>query len=97
MSTTNDADGLVENLTLENINSTNPEVLNNGCSTPKGKKFRIPRINKCPPAPMKRRSSTTTMVSSVKRSPISFFSPPDLELFFFFASDHPLCVNDNTN
>lgn len=81
----------MENMSF-NTNSSS-EVLNNGCSTPKGKKFRIPRINKCPPAPMKRRSSSSNIVSSsinsLKRSPIAFFSPPDLELFFFFASsDH---------
>lgn len=83
--------GSMENMSC-NTNSSS-EVLNNGCSTPKGKKFRIPRINKCPPAPMKRRPSSTNIASSsctsLKRSPMAFFSPPDLELFFFFASsDH---------
>lgn len=71
------------------------EISNNGCSTPKGKKFRIPRINTCPPAPMKRRPSSLVSSSncSLRRTPIAFFAPPDLELFFFFASD--LCVNDS--
>lgn len=92
------ADGFGEKssvVSMENMscNTNSSEVLNNGCSTPKGKKFRIPRINKCPPAPMKRRPSSTNIVSSsctsLKRSPMAFFSPPDLELFFFFASsDH---------
>ncbi|KAK1390810.1 Cyclin-dependent protein kinase inhibitor SMR [Heracleum sosnowskyi] len=83
----------------ENVTISSEVLNNNGCSTPKGKKFRIPRINKCPPAPMKRRPSSSTNINvsssctSLKRSPISFFSPPDLELFFFFASsDH----NTNT-
>ncbi|XP_042499907.1 cyclin-dependent protein kinase inhibitor SMR9-like [Macadamia integrifolia] len=53
-----------------------------GCSTPKGQRFRIPDILSCPPAPKKRRVAPNW---SSPRSPISFFSPPDLELFFFFA------------
>jgi hypothetical protein len=53
-----------------------------GCSTPKAQRFKIPEILSCPPAPMKRR--VTTKCSS-KKSPIVFFAPPDIELFFFFA------------
>ncbi|BAT96382.1 hypothetical protein LR48_Vigan02g037300 [Vigna angularis] len=51
------------------------------CSTPKGKRFRIPEVSTCPPAPKKRRVSTC----SSKKSPIAFFSSPDMENFFFSA------------
>lgn len=103
----NDTETFRENVSMEThvtgtcATTTNSEALNDGCSTPKGKKFRIPRINKCPPAPMKRRSSTifsSSACTSLKRSPVAFFSPPDLELFFFFASSDHLCtLSDNTN
>ncbi|XP_057954116.1 cyclin-dependent protein kinase inhibitor SMR9-like [Malania oleifera] len=53
-----------------------------GCSTPKAQRFRIPEIVTCPPAPKKRRVLSNC---SLQRSPIAFFAPPDLELFFFFA------------
>ncbi|CAN0891866.1 Cyclin-dependent protein kinase inhibitor SMR13 [Linum grandiflorum] len=56
------------------------------CSTPKGKKFRIPKIETCPPAP--RKATNNCSSSSSSRRPIAFFSPPDLELFFFFARRH---------
>ncbi|KAM7523414.1 hypothetical protein LguiA_013316 [Lonicera macranthoides] len=59
-----------------------------GCSTPKAKKFRIPEILTCPPAPKKRRPSTSNC--SLRRNPISFFAPPDLELFFFAVRDIPV-------
>ncbi|KAJ9184762.1 hypothetical protein P3X46_004457 [Hevea brasiliensis] len=36
----------------------------------------------CPPAPMKRRVAPKC---SSKESPVTFFAPPDIELFFFFA------------
>ncbi|KAI3706386.1 hypothetical protein L6452_24089 [Arctium lappa] len=50
-----------------------------GCTTPKAQKYQIPEILTCPPAPKKRR-----IVSSctLRRTPISFFDPPDIELFF---------------
>ncbi|KAK7355166.1 hypothetical protein VNO80_14414 [Phaseolus coccineus] len=50
------------------------------CSTPKGKRFRIPEVSTCPPAPKKRRVAITC---STKKSPIAFFASPDMELFFF--------------
>ncbi|KAJ9698006.1 hypothetical protein PVL29_007218 [Vitis rotundifolia] len=56
------------------------DISNNGFSTPKAQRFRIPEILTCPPAPKKRRPNY-----SLRRSPIAFFAPPDLELFFFFA------------
>ncbi|KAI3984376.1 hypothetical protein MKX01_011330 [Papaver californicum] len=57
------------------------------CLTPKGKKYRIPKIVSCPPAPMKKaaRRLITNCSSSLQRSPISFFTNPDIEVFFFFA------------
>lgn len=54
-----------------------------GCSTPKGQKFRIPESLTCPPAPKKQRVISNC---SSKRSPIAFFSPPDLELFFLLCT-----------
>nr|XP_004500201.1 cyclin-dependent protein kinase inhibitor SMR9 [Cicer arietinum] len=57
------------------------EVTNNNsaCSTPKGQRFRIPEISTCPPAPKKQRVLSNC---SLKRSPLSFFVPPDLDHFF---------------
>ncbi|KAF5725477.1 hypothetical protein HS088_TW23G00199 [Tripterygium wilfordii] len=53
------------------------------CSTPKADRFRIPEIDTCPPAPKKQRVMTNC--SSLQRTPIAFFAPPDIELFFFVA------------
>ncbi|XP_027337805.1 cyclin-dependent protein kinase inhibitor SMR9-like [Abrus precatorius] len=58
------------------------DVSNSACSTPKGQKFRIPEISTCPPAPKKQRVLSNC---TLRRSPLSFFAPPDLELFFFMA------------
>ncbi|XP_035544893.1 cyclin-dependent protein kinase inhibitor SMR9-like [Juglans regia] len=65
-------------------NSDQDIVAINGCSTPKARRFRIPDISSssCPPAPKKRRV-TSSYVSN--RSPIAFYAPPDIELFFFLA------------
>ncbi|CAI9781277.1 unnamed protein product [Fraxinus pennsylvanica] len=52
------------------------------CSTPKADRFRIPEITTCPPAPKKQRIVTSC---SLRRSPIAFFDPPDMQLFFYFA------------
>ncbi|KAK8601903.1 hypothetical protein V6N13_058427 [Hibiscus sabdariffa] len=52
------------------------------CSTPKAPRFRIPEVDTCPPAPKKQRVLSNC---SLQRTPIAFFAPPDLELFFFFA------------
>ncbi|KAL5077276.1 hypothetical protein RYX36_016260 [Vicia faba] len=54
-------------------------VSNSACSTPKGQKFRIPEISTCPPAPKKQRVVSNC---SLRRSPLSFFVPPDLDNFF---------------
>ncbi|KAE8731620.1 putative heteroproteinous nuclear ribonucleoprotein [Hibiscus syriacus] len=48
------------------------------CSTPKAKRFRIPEIDTCPPAPKKRRSLPSNC--PLRRTPIAFFAPPDIEL-----------------
>ncbi|TKY53328.1 hypothetical protein E2542_SST24855 [Spatholobus suberectus] len=58
------------------------DICSRGCSTPKGKRFRIPEVLTCPPAPKKRR---VTITCSSKRSPIAFFTSPDIELFFYSA------------
>lgn len=59
----------------EKISGTN-------CSTPKAQRFRIPKIETCPPAPKKQRVMSSCRL---RRRPIAFFAPPDIELFFFFA------------
>ncbi|OIV95564.1 hypothetical protein TanjilG_04901 [Lupinus angustifolius] len=56
------------------------DVSSSVCSTPKGQKFRIPEISTCPPAPKKPRVHSSNC--SLRRTPVSFFSPPDLEHFF---------------
>ncbi|KAE8734761.1 hypothetical protein F3Y22_tig00000715pilonHSYRG00136 [Hibiscus syriacus] len=53
------------------------------CSTPKAQRFRIPEIDTCPPAPKKQRSLPSNC--SLRRTPIAFFAPPDIELFFVCA------------
>ncbi|GMP88032.1 hypothetical protein CsSME_00040168 [Camellia sinensis var. sinensis] len=58
-------------------------VTSSGCSTPKGPRFQIPPILTCPPAPKKQRVASNC--SLLRRTPIAFFAPPDLELFFSFA------------
>ncbi|KAG2687057.1 hypothetical protein I3760_09G035600 [Carya illinoinensis] len=65
-------------------NSDQDIVAIKGFSTPKARRFRIPDISysSCPPAPKKRRV-TSSYVSN--RSPIAFYAPPDIELFFFLA------------
>ncbi|PIN00856.1 hypothetical protein CDL12_26636 [Handroanthus impetiginosus] len=58
------------------------ENIESSCSTPKAERYRIPEIQTCPPAPKKRRMSTSC---SLRRTSIAFFSHPDIELFFNFA------------
>ncbi|PPD95483.1 hypothetical protein GOBAR_DD07487 [Gossypium barbadense] len=50
-------------------------------STPKAQRFRIPEMETCPPAPKKQRLLLSDC--SLQTTPIAFFAPPDLELFFF--------------
>ncbi|XP_061353780.1 cyclin-dependent protein kinase inhibitor SMR9-like [Gastrolobium bilobum] len=67
----------------KNVEEDNKEDKStHGCSTPKAKRFRIPEVLTCPPAPKKRRVTPTC---SLNRSPIAFFASPDIELFFFSA------------
>ncbi|KAK2400602.1 cyclin-dependent protein kinase inhibitor SMR9 [Trifolium repens] len=56
-----------------------------GCCTPKAKRFRIPEMLTCPPAPKKRKVNPSEACLSINRSPIALFSSPDIELFFFSA------------
>ncbi|KAL4297220.1 hypothetical protein GQ457_12G026070 [Hibiscus cannabinus] len=58
------------------------DISTSPCSTPKAPRFRIPEVDTCPPAPKKQRVLSNC---SLQRTPIAFFAPPDLELFFFFA------------
>lgn len=55
------------------------EIGSIGCTTPKAQKYKIPTIQTCPPAPKKQRLVTSC---TLRRTPISFFDPPDIELFF---------------
>ncbi|KAF1881276.1 hypothetical protein Lal_00023312 [Lupinus albus] len=69
-------------LGIKNVEEDNEEgVCSSGCVTPKGKRFRIPEVLTCPPAPKKRRVISNY---SAKRS-TKFFASPDIELFFFSA------------
>ncbi|KAJ0953084.1 putative cyclin-dependent protein kinase inhibitor SMR [Helianthus annuus] len=65
--------------TVLNLNKMD-EINSIGCTTPKAQKYQIPEILTCPPAPKKK----PRLVSSctLRRSPISFFDPPDIEVFF---------------
>lgn len=74
--------GKKKNNEVLDFEGTVDNVCSSGCSTPKGHKFRIPEILTCPPAPKKQRLVSNY---SFKRSPIAFFAPPDLELFFYYA------------
>lgn len=68
---------------LSKVDDTNFDNSVRGCSTPKAKRFQIPEILMCPPAPKKKRKVVSNCLS--QRTPIAFFAPPDLELFLFFA------------
>jgi len=78
----------VENTELK-VDDTKKDIIfsssSSGCSTPKAKRFRIPKVLTCPPAPKKRKVTPPSACSSINRSPISLFSSPDIELFFFSA------------
>ncbi|KAL0419567.1 UNVERIFIED_CONTAM: Cyclin-dependent protein kinase inhibitor SMR9 [Sesamum radiatum] len=64
---------------VENVDSIS------ACSTPKGRRYRIPEIKTCPPAPKKRRVFTAAGCNSLRRTPVAFFAHPDIELFFYLA------------
>ncbi|KZV36370.1 hypothetical protein F511_03811 [Dorcoceras hygrometricum] len=61
--------------------TTTQEILGSVCSTPKGKRFKIPETLECPPAPKKRRLTSKTC-SFKRRSYVKFFAPPEIEGFF---------------
>ncbi|XP_030521139.1 cyclin-dependent protein kinase inhibitor SMR9 isoform X1 [Rhodamnia argentea] len=67
---------------LTGAESGGEKISGSNCSTPKAQRFRIPKIETCPPAPKKRRVMSSCCL---QRRPIAFFAPPDIELFFFFA------------
>lgn len=54
------------------------------CSTPKGKRFRIPEVLSCPPPPKKTKvlPNPSNCSSINNRLPIPFFASPDIEFFF---------------
>uniref|UniRef100_A0A9I9D8H1 Uncharacterized protein n=1 Tax=Cucumis melo TaxID=3656 RepID=A0A9I9D8H1_CUCME len=73
-------------VTQNDIVEFGDECSDGGCSTPKAERHRIPEILTCPPAPKKPRAVSDC---SFRRSPIAFFAPPELELFFFVALPVP--------
>ncbi|KAF8009212.1 hypothetical protein BT93_J0258 [Corymbia citriodora subsp. variegata] len=91
-SSTASSDQKLAKTTCGDHNPTNDSAvsIDFSCSTPKGKKFRIPKIRTCPPAPMKKRVRDSNRSSPLQRSPVSFFASPDIELFFF--AHHGLSV-----
>ncbi|PSS14545.1 Cyclin-dependent protein kinase [Actinidia chinensis var. chinensis] len=76
---------------ISNIDGDDDHITNgvdvpaSGCSTPKGHRFQIPEILTCPPAPKKRRALPNC---SIRRTPIAFFAPPEIEQFFLLALRH---------
>ncbi|PIA48373.1 hypothetical protein AQUCO_01400764v1 [Aquilegia coerulea] len=81
-STTSVDEEVLKNEDKEVQDSSGFEVSSSDCSTPKAQRHQIPKIVLCPPAPKKRK--IVSPCSSL-RSPISFFAPPDIEHFFYFA------------
>ncbi|GAA0164956.1 hypothetical protein Leryth_022054 [Lithospermum erythrorhizon] len=69
---------------LSPVKSYNTNDTQFHCLTPKSEKSRIPEITTCPPAPKKRRIIRSGC-SSLKRTPISFYATPELDLFFLFG------------
>ncbi|KAL2327017.1 hypothetical protein Fmac_020444 [Flemingia macrophylla] len=73
-------------------NDNEEGTCSNGCSTPKGKRFRIPETLTCPPAPKKKK---VTLPCSSKRS-LAFFASPDIELFLFSANNSSVSASGFT-
>lgn len=68
---------------IRTVEEDNEEVVcSSGCTTPKAKRFRIPEILTCPPAPKKRRVIPSY---SSNRLPIAVFSSQDIDELFFSA------------
>ncbi|KAM5584571.1 cyclin-dependent protein kinase inhibitor SMR9 [Rosa sericea] len=72
-----------ESIDFEAVVHHDVSATSSPCSTPKAQRYRIPQIVSCPPAPKKQRVNSNCLF---RRSPIAFFAPPDLELFFYFAN-----------
>ncbi|KAK4272540.1 hypothetical protein QN277_021081 [Acacia crassicarpa] len=68
--------------TVEKLDNSEEDACSSGWSTPKAKRFRIPELLTCPPAPKKRR---VTSNCSSNKIPIAFFASLDIELFFCSA------------
>lgn len=66
------------------ISTPSPKNIASPCCTPKAQRFRIPQIETCPPPPKKQRLLSNC---SLRTTPIAFFAPPDLELFFYTLAD----------
>lgn len=81
---------IVECSSLEDeVPSTTSKGFDDGSSTPKSQKYKIPEILTCPPAPKKTRVSPSNSWLVQRRRPIAFFAHPDLDKFFMFAiRDH---------
>ncbi|KAG1367028.1 hypothetical protein COCNU_13G008180 [Cocos nucifera] len=77
------ADGPSKPAMLEMGEKYGNDISTSGCSTPKAQRFRIPEHLPCPQAPKKRR--LTALHCSSQTPTISFFTPPDIDLFFLFA------------
>ncbi|WJX11195.1 hypothetical protein P8452_01833 [Trifolium repens] len=75
----------VEEKVICSSSSSSSSTSSSGCCTPKAKRFRIPEMLTCPPAPKKRKVNPSEACLSINRSPIALFSSPDIELFFFSA------------
>ncbi|CAL0310583.1 unnamed protein product [Lupinus luteus] len=71
-----------QELSINNVEEDNEKgaYCSNGFATPKGKRFRIPEILTCPPAPKKRR-----VISKFSSKRSIFFASSDIETFFFNA------------
>ncbi|KAI9125325.1 hypothetical protein K1719_003941 [Acacia pycnantha] len=55
------------------------------CTTPTSEETRIPTIFTCPPAPRKRKPSSSKFNFRRRATPRRFFNPPDLETVFIRA------------
>ena len=83
--TSSDRFSKISNIDDDDHITNGVDVPASGCSTPKGHRFQIPEILMCPPAPKKRRALPNC---SIRRTPIAFFNPPEIEQFFLFALRH---------
>lgn len=68
----------------KNLGTESPAGTSGSCSTPKARRFRIPAIKTCPPAPKKQRVASKNCCSQRRRH-VAFFAHPDIELFFNLA------------